>query len=125
MSTRIPQRFRDQVEKIADDRCEYCLLSRRVSFYPHEVDHIVAVMEARRSSRTSSKPAFAATEIRGRIGFNRQRRESGVSIRSQTSEVGGSLSIGLPYHHSVDPSRGSNRASFEAEPPGSDLRALE
>jgi hypothetical protein len=43
MNTRIPQRFRNQVEKIAGDRCEYCLLSRRFSFYPHEVDHIVAV----------------------------------------------------------------------------------
>lgn len=28
----------------AADACEYCLLPNALSFYPHEVDHVIALM---------------------------------------------------------------------------------
>lgn len=41
MST-IPEPLRRQVEKRADYRCEYCLLPDTLSFYSHEIDHVIA-----------------------------------------------------------------------------------
>lgn len=41
--TAIPESLRRQVEERAKHRCEYCLLPNSLSFYPHEVDHIVAL----------------------------------------------------------------------------------
>lgn len=41
-STYIPGALRRLVEKRADYRCEYCLLPNKVSFFPHEIDHIIA-----------------------------------------------------------------------------------
>jgi hypothetical protein len=41
--TTIPESLRRQVEERASDRCEYCLLPSSLSFYPHEVDHIIAL----------------------------------------------------------------------------------
>lgn len=41
MST-ISEGLRRQVTERANHRCEYCQLPNSVSFYPHEVDHIVA-----------------------------------------------------------------------------------
>jgi len=41
--TAIPASIRRLVESRADGRCEYCLLPAAVSFFPHEVDHIVAL----------------------------------------------------------------------------------
>lgn len=40
--TYIPTHLRRLVTQRAGARCEYCRLSSGVSFYPHEVDHIVA-----------------------------------------------------------------------------------
>ncbi len=40
--TYIPTALRRLVAERAVARCEYCLLSSGVSFYPHEVDHIIA-----------------------------------------------------------------------------------
>lgn len=40
--TYISELLRRQVEERANDRCEYCLLPGSLSFYPHEVDHVIA-----------------------------------------------------------------------------------
>lgn len=40
--TYIPANLRRQVLERANYSCEYCLRPSSVSFYPHEVDHIVA-----------------------------------------------------------------------------------
>ena len=39
----IPAALRRQVIERARQRCEYCLLPDGVTFFPHEVDHIIAV----------------------------------------------------------------------------------
>lgn len=39
--TYIPAQLRRLVEERAGDRCEYCLLPAQLSFFPHEVDHII------------------------------------------------------------------------------------
>lgn len=39
----IPEPLRRRVEERAKHRCEYCLLPNSLSFYPHEVDHIIAL----------------------------------------------------------------------------------
>ncbi len=41
--TYIPDALRREVEQRAGDRCEYCLLPANLSFYPHEVDHVIAL----------------------------------------------------------------------------------
>ncbi|MDJ0620126.1 MAG: HNH endonuclease signature motif containing protein [Calothrix sp. MO_192.B10] len=41
-STYIPAALRRLVEERANHRCEYCLLPDKVSFFPHEIDHIIA-----------------------------------------------------------------------------------
>lgn len=38
----IPARLRRLVIKRAGVHCEYCLLAEDISFYPHEIDHIIA-----------------------------------------------------------------------------------
>jgi HNH endonuclease len=40
--TYIPTTLRRQVIERAGNRCEYCLLTTEVAFFPHEVDHVVA-----------------------------------------------------------------------------------
>jgi 5-methylcytosine-specific restriction endonuclease McrA len=40
--TYIPTALRREVVERARNRCEYCLLSAEVAFFPHEVDHVVA-----------------------------------------------------------------------------------
>jgi HNH endonuclease len=39
----IPAALRRQVIERARQRCEYCLLPDGVTFFPHEVDHVIAV----------------------------------------------------------------------------------
>ncbi len=41
--TYIPEPLRRLVEERAGYKCEYCLLSADISFYPHEVDHVIAL----------------------------------------------------------------------------------
>ena len=41
--TAISPSLRRQVEQRAEQRCEYCHLPAAVSFYPHEVDHVIAL----------------------------------------------------------------------------------
>ncbi|KAB8331858.1 HNH endonuclease [Scytonema tolypothrichoides VB-61278] len=41
--TYISPALRRQVEQRANDRCEYCLLPADVTFFPHELDHVIAV----------------------------------------------------------------------------------
>jgi hypothetical protein len=41
-TTYIPVSLRRLVEKRAKYRCEYCLLTANLSFFPHEIDHIIA-----------------------------------------------------------------------------------
>lgn len=38
----ISTRLRRFIEERANRRCEYCLLRSGISFFPHEVDHIIA-----------------------------------------------------------------------------------
>lgn len=40
--TYVPATLRRQVIERAGNRCEYCLISAEVAFFPHEVDHVVA-----------------------------------------------------------------------------------
>lgn len=40
--TYIPVALRRLVEERANQRCEYCQLPAGVSFFPHEVDHVIA-----------------------------------------------------------------------------------
>jgi HNH endonuclease len=40
--TYISDSLRRQVEKRAAHCCEYCFLPNGVSFYPHEIDHVIA-----------------------------------------------------------------------------------
>ncbi|AFZ22523.1 restriction endonuclease [Cylindrospermum stagnale PCC 7417] len=40
--TYIPAALRRLVEERAKYRCEYCLLPAGVSFFPHEIDHVIA-----------------------------------------------------------------------------------
>jgi hypothetical protein len=40
--TYIPVPLRRSVETRANFRCEYCLLPANLSFYPHEIDHVIA-----------------------------------------------------------------------------------
>jgi 5-methylcytosine-specific restriction endonuclease McrA len=40
--TYIPATLRREVIERAGNRCEYCLLSVQIAFYPHEVDHVIA-----------------------------------------------------------------------------------
>jgi HNH endonuclease len=39
----IPAPLRRQVIERASNQCEYCLLPASAAFFPHEVDHVVAV----------------------------------------------------------------------------------
>jgi 5-methylcytosine-specific restriction endonuclease McrA len=39
----IPDALRRLVVERASQRCEYCLLPDGLSFYPHEVDHVIAL----------------------------------------------------------------------------------
>ena len=39
--TYVPEALRRQVEERANHRCEYCLLPASLSFYAHEVDHVI------------------------------------------------------------------------------------
>jgi 5-methylcytosine-specific restriction endonuclease McrA len=38
----IPAALRRLVEERANRRCEYCLLPENVSFYVHEIDHVIS-----------------------------------------------------------------------------------
>ena len=40
--TYIPAVLRREVTERAGNRCEYCLLTAEVAFFPHEVDHVIA-----------------------------------------------------------------------------------
>lgn len=40
--TYIPAPLRRLVEERSNFRCEYCLLPANVSFFPHEIDHVIA-----------------------------------------------------------------------------------
>ena len=41
-STYIPATLHRLVEERANHRCEYCLLPSNISFFPHEIDHVIA-----------------------------------------------------------------------------------
>jgi hypothetical protein len=48
--TKISESLRRNVEERGHHRCEYCLLPNTVSFYPHEVDHVIALKHGGASS---------------------------------------------------------------------------
>ncbi len=41
-ATYIPTELRRLIVERARERCEYCLLPAHLSFFPHEIDHIIA-----------------------------------------------------------------------------------
>jgi hypothetical protein len=41
--TRISAALRQEVRERAGERCEYCLLAESQAFFPHELDHIIAL----------------------------------------------------------------------------------
>lgn len=41
--SRLSESLRQQVINRACNRCEYCQLPAGISFYPHEVDHVIAL----------------------------------------------------------------------------------
>jgi len=55
--TYIPASLRRQVEERANFCCEYCLLFQAVSFYSHEVDHVIALKHG--GLTTAENLAFA------------------------------------------------------------------
>lgn len=55
--TYISPALRRQVEQRANDRCEYCLLPADITFFPHEVDHVIAVKHG--GATNSDNLAFA------------------------------------------------------------------
>lgn len=55
--TYISEALRRDVQNRASDRCEYCLLPASFSFYPHEVDHIIALKHG--GTTTADNLAFA------------------------------------------------------------------
>ncbi|MEA5597377.1 HNH endonuclease signature motif containing protein [Rivularia sp. UHCC 0363] len=48
--TYIPDALRQQIEQRANSCCEYCLLPAAVSFYVHEVDHVIALKHGGQTS---------------------------------------------------------------------------
>lgn len=54
----ISESLRWLVEERADYQCEYCQLLADVSFYPHEVDHVIALKH--RGQTLSEKLAYPA-----------------------------------------------------------------
>ena len=55
--TYISATLRHQVEARANHCCEYCLLPSILSFYPHEVDHIIALKHS--GTSTTDNLAYA------------------------------------------------------------------
>jgi hypothetical protein len=55
--TYISATLRHQVEARANHCCEYCLLPSSLSFYPHEVDHIIALKHS--GTSTTDNLAYA------------------------------------------------------------------
>lgn len=49
----ISELLRRQVEERANFACEYCLLPNSVSFYVHEVDHVVAIKHGGQTTDTN------------------------------------------------------------------------
>ncbi|MGF1493943.1 MAG: HNH endonuclease [Microcoleaceae cyanobacterium] len=41
--TYISEALRRQIEERSNSRCEYCLLPSSLSFYSHEIDHVIAL----------------------------------------------------------------------------------
>lgn len=56
-SSTIPDALRNRVKQRANHCCEYCLISDSTGFYPHEVDHIIAVKHS--GETTFDNLAFA------------------------------------------------------------------
>jgi HNH endonuclease len=51
--TYIAESLRRQVENRATYRCEYCLLPNSLSFYPHEIDHVIATKHGGTTDETN------------------------------------------------------------------------
>lgn len=49
--SKVPDALRLLIEERAGHRCEYCQLPVNVSFFPHEVDHIVALKHGGKTDR--------------------------------------------------------------------------
>lgn len=43
MSRRVSTTLRQELYKLAEDRCEYCLFPAELADFPHEPDHIIAI----------------------------------------------------------------------------------
>lgn len=64
--TYIPAELRRLVVERAGERCEYCLLPSGVSFFPHEVDHVIA--EKHGGVTTADNLAFTCWRCNRRKG---------------------------------------------------------
>jgi len=54
---RISVALRREVRERADERCEYCLLPESQAFFPHEIDHLIALKHGGKT--TSANLALA------------------------------------------------------------------
>lgn len=53
----IPEKLRALVHRRVNHACEYCLLPDTLSFYPHEVDHVIAIKHG--GTTTADNLAYA------------------------------------------------------------------
>jgi hypothetical protein len=77
--TYIPEKLKTQVRQFAGTRCEYCLISGRVSENPHEYDHIVAIQHS--GQTVFENICLACFEC------NRQKGPNLCSIDTETGDV--------------------------------------
>ena len=68
--TYIPNALRQAVVSRANQRCEYCLLPDLVTYYSHEVDHILAEKhEGKQSQIISASVAFNVIDTKAVISL--------------------------------------------------------
>jgi hypothetical protein len=75
----VPDAIRSQVRQRANMRCEYCLLPEGFSFFPHQVDHIIAVKH--RGASEIDNLAWACFEC------NNAKGSDIASIDEETNEL--------------------------------------
>lgn len=75
----IPTALRQLVHERAHNRCEYCLLPNFVTYYPHEVDHILA--EKHDGKTIESNLCLSCVQC------NHHKGSDLASVDSQTGEI--------------------------------------
>jgi len=77
--SRISAALRDEVRERAGERCEYCLIPESQTFFPHELDHLIAQKHGGES--TSANLALACFDC------NRFKGSDIASIDEVTGEL--------------------------------------